>query len=153
MSWSMRRPFGDLLRRAREKFQHIFLDAPAGIEAGFRLAAQYADKVIVVTVTDPASIRDARRTGEVLELMGKPDVRLIVNRIDPELYAVSRFTVDDVMDRTGLQLLGIVPEDTQVVLAAAFEKPLICQTKRGAAAACGRIAKRIQGYNVPIPVK
>ena len=145
--------FGDLLRLAREKFQYIFLDAPAGIEAGFRLAAQYADKVVVVTVTDPASIRDARRTGEVLELMGKKDVRLVVNRIDPELYAVGKFTVDDVIDRTGLQLLGIVPEDTQVVLAAAFEKPLIRQTKRGAAAACGRIAKRIQGYSVPVRIK
>lgn len=145
--------FGDLLRRARQKYQYIFLDAPAGIEAGFQLAARYADKVIVVTVTDPASIRDARRTGEVLELMGKPDVRLIVNRIDPELYAVGKFTVDDVMDRTGLQLLGIVPEDAQVVLAAAFEKPLICQTRRGAAAACGRIAKRIQGYSVPVSIK
>lgn len=146
------RAFGKLLRQAREKFQYIFLDAPAGIEAGFQLAAQYADKVVVVTVTDPASIRDARRAGEMLELMGKKDVRLIANRIDPELLAVGKFTVDDIIDRTGLQLLGIVPEDSQVVLAATFEKPLIQQTKRGAAAACGRIAKRIQGYSIRVRI-
>jgi septum site-determining protein MinD len=144
--------FGDLLRHARQQFKYIFLDAPAGVEAGFRLAAEFADRVVVVTVTDPASIRDAERTGQLLELMGKPDVRLIVNRVNEKLYSAGKFTVDDVMDRTGLRLLGIVPEDPQVVLAAAFEKPLILHTKKGAAAACGRIAKRIQGYRVPVSI-
>ena len=61
-------------------------------------------------------------------------------------------TVDDIMDRSGLPLLGIVPEDGNVTLAAAFEKPLIQYTKKGAAAACGRIAQRIKGYNVPITI-
>lgn len=145
--------FGRMLRQARSKFRYIFLDAPAGVDAGFRLAATYADRVIVVTVTDPASIRDAMRTGQLLERMGKNDVRLIVNRVSKELYAAGQFTVDDVIDRTGLQLLGIVPEDSKVVLAAAYEKPLIHYTKKDAAAACGRIAKRIQGYNVPVSIR
>ena len=145
--------FGAFLRRARRHYDYIFLDAPAGVEPGVRLAAAYADRVVVVTVTDPASIRDAARTGEVLELMGKKDVRLVVNRINEKLYKAGKFTVDDVIDRTGLQLLGIVPEDCKVVLAAAYEKPLIRYTKMGAAAACGRIAQRIQGYNVPIALK
>ncbi len=144
--------FCDLVRRARSQFCYVLLDAPAGVEAGFRLAAQYADRVIVVTVTDPASIRDAARTGELLELMGKTDVRLIVNRINEKLYHAGRFTVDDVMDKTGLRLLGIVPEDPNMVLAAAFEVPLILYTKKSAAAACGRIAKRIQGYSVPVSI-
>lgn len=145
--------FGKLLSEARKQFQYVFLDAPAGVEAGFLLAARHADRVAVVTVTDPASIRDAARTGELLELMGKQQVRLIVNRVSEKLYNAGKFTVDDVIDQTGLQLLGIVPEDTNVVLAAAFEKPLIGYTKKGAAAACGRIAKRIQGYSVPISIK
>ncbi len=144
--------FGELLRQARQQFKYIFLDAPAGVEAGFRLAATYADRVIVVTVTDPASIRDAARTGELLELMGKNDVRLIVNRINEKLYNAGKFTVDDVMDKTGLRLLGIVPEDPNVVLAAAFEKPLLSMSKKGAAGACSRIAKRIQGYSVPVSI-
>lgn len=145
--------FGTMVRQARKQFRYVFLDAPAGVEAGFLLAARFADRVMVVTVTDPASIRDAQRTGELLELMGKENIRLIVNRINEKLYAAGKFTVDDVMDRTGLRLIGIVPEDPQVVLAAAFEKPLIVAEKRGAAGACGRIAKRIQGYSVPLSMK
>ncbi len=142
--------FGDMLRQARNQFDYVLLDAPAGVEAGFQLAARYADRVIVVTVTDPASIRDASRTGELLELMGKADVRLIVNRVSEKFFNAAKLTVDDVMDKTGLRLLGIVPEDPNVVLAAAFEQPLITFTKKSAAAACGRIAKRIQGYCVPV---
>jgi septum site-determining protein MinD len=61
-----------------------------------------------------------------------------------------RVTVDDVMDQSGLPLLGLVPEDENVILSAAFRKPLLKNSKKGAAAACRRIAKRIQGNLVPV---
>ena len=144
--------FGAFLRRARMRYDYILLDAPAGVDAGFRLAATFADQAIVVTVADPASMRDAARTGEILELMGKTNIRLLVNRVDEDLYAAIKFTIDDVIDRTALQLIGIVPNDYSVILAAALERPLIQYTKKGAAAACNRIAKRIQGYRVPITI-
>ena len=142
--------FDQMLCQAKEQFAYVFLDAPAGIEAGFRLAARFAERVIVVTGADPASIRDAARSGQLLYDMGKSNVRIIVNRIDPRTVRAMGLTVDDVMDRAGLPLLGIVPEDPEVVLAAAFETPLLLQTKKGAAAACRRIAQRIQGMKVPV---
>ena len=142
--------FGQLVEKAKEHFAYVLLDAPAGIEAGFRLAARYADRVIVVTGADPASMRDAARSGQLLHDMGKDNVRIIVNRVNPKTVRAMGVTVDDVMDRVGLPLLGIVPEDSAVVLSAAFEKPLLLQTKKGAAAACRRIAKRILGLKVPV---
>jgi len=142
--------FQTMLRQAREQFTYVFLDAPAGIDRGFSLCAGCADRILMVTGSDPASIRDATRAGELLELMGKANIRLIVNRINKKMYETMGLTVDDVMDEAGLPLLGIVPEDPQITLAAAFRKPLLSCTKRGAAAACRRIAKRIQGLPVPI---
>ena len=142
--------FGDLLQQARERFGYVFLDAPAGIEAGFRLAARYADRIIVVTGSDPASVRDAARAGQLLRNMGKNNVRLVVNRINPKLVKAMKLTVDDIMDRAGLPLLGILPEDPEVVLSAVYEKPLLKHTRKGAAAACRRIALRIQGRRVPV---
>jgi septum site-determining protein MinD len=142
--------FGRLLEEARSGYSYVLLDAPAGVEAGFRLAARYADRILVVTGSDPASVRDAGRAGQLLQKMDKQSVRIIVNRIDPKMVKAMKLTVDDIMDRTGLPLMGIVPEDPEVVLAAAFEKPLLKQTKKGAAAACRRIAKRIQGRRVPV---
>ena len=147
-----RAAFCNLLRSARETFDYVFLDAPAGVELGFSLCAAYADRVILVTNPEPAAVRDAARAGELLELMGKSDVRLVVNRISKQMFRTMNITVDDVMDEAGLPLLGIVPEDANVTLAAAFESPLLSYSKRGAAAACGRIAKRLQGQSIPISI-
>lgn len=142
--------FGKLLQEARSRFDYTLLDAPAGIEAGFRLAARFADRIVVVTGADPASVRDVGRAGQLLQAMDKNNVRIIVNRIDPKMVKAMRLTVDDIMDRTGLPLLGIVPEDPEVVLSAVFERPLLKHNRKGAAAACRRIAKRIQGRRVPV---
>ena len=142
--------FGYLLQQARRTYEYVFLDAPAGIEAGFALAAQYADRIILVTGPDPAAIRDASRATDILESMGKKNVRLVVNRLSKKLAASLKLTVDDIMDQAGLPLLGIVPEDPDVMLAATFQKPLLSYTKKGAAAACRRIANRLKGYYTPI---
>ena len=145
--------FRQFLSRARGEFHYIFLDAPAGIDAGFRLAAGHADRILLVTGPDPAAIRDAGRTGEVLELMEKTEVRLVVNRISKKLATSFRLTVDDIMDRAGLPLLGLVPEDPNVMLAAVRGKPLLKYSRRGAAAAFRRIAGRLQGRRIPVPMK
>ena len=142
--------FSRMLEQAREEYDYVFMDAPAGIEDGFLLAARFADRIFVVTGPDPASVRDACRAGEVLELMGKHNIRLIVNRINKKIAASMRLTVDDIMDHAGLPLLGVVPEDPHVTLAAAFKKDLLSYTRKEAAAACCRIARRIQGYPTPI---
>ncbi len=143
--------FSLLVQQAKREFDYVFLDAPAGMDAGFRLAARNADRCVLVTGADPAAVRDAGHTGRVLELMGKKNVRLIVNRIRPKMVAAMKRTVDDVMDDAGLPLLGIVPEDPNVTFAAAFGRPLIQYKKRcAAAAAFRRIAQRLQGMPVPI---
>lgn len=142
--------FAAMLRVARERFDYIFLDAPAGIDDGFRLAARSADRIVLVTGPDPAAVRDAGRSAELLELMGKDNIRLVVNRINKKIVNELELTVDDIMDAAGLPLLGVVPEDKEVVLAAFYGEPLLKGHRRGAAAACRRIAKRIQGQKVPV---
>ena len=55
--------------------------------------------------------------------------------------------------QTGLECIGDLDSYDiceVVTLAAASSKPLLYQTKRGAAAACRRIARRIEGSVVPI---
>ena len=144
--------FRDMVRAAKREFDYIFLDAPAGIDAGFELAARFADRCLIVTGADPAAMRDAARAAQRLELMGKNDVKLIVNRVSRKLFATMSVTVDDVMDTAGLPLIGVVPEDQNVTLAAAFGTPLITHTNRGAAKACEAIAKRLEGRRIPLSI-
>lgn len=146
------RGFCAFLQQARSLFDFVLLDAPAGIEAGFSLAARYADRMILVTGQDPAAIRDASRAAQVLEAMGKTDVRLVVNRVNKKMIAATDMNIDDIMDKAGLPLLGVVPEDQNVILASAFRQPLLGYTTRGAAAACRRIARRIRGLKVPVRI-
>lgn len=146
--------FRGMLRQARQEFDYIFLDAPAGVGSAFRLTASAADRFLLVTGSGPAAVRDAARVGELLELMGKKDVRLIVNRVDKELLGIVRQTIDDVMDNTGLPLIGVVLEDPNVTLAASFAQPLLKYAKRcPAAKAYRKIAKRIQGFHEPITLR
>ena len=145
--------FSKLLRQARKEFAYIFLDAPAGLETGFQLCAAYADRILLVTNPEPSAIRDAACTGQRLELMGKTQIRIIVNRVREKMLDKTKRTVDDVMDEAGLPLLGIVPEDENVTLAATFGVALQEYTRKGAAAACNRIAKRIQGLPEPVEIR
>ena len=137
-----------LLNTARTQFDYILLDAPAGLDAGFRLAVCAADRAIVVATNDASSLRDAQRT--VGELGHIRTVHLVMNRVQPKLLRQLRTTIDDAMDTAGLPLLGVVPEDKQVILAANQGKPLILTGRRGAANAYLNIAKRLEGQRVPI---
>ena len=51
-----------LLEEVRTRFDFCLLDAPAGLESGFRLATCAADRCVVVTNTDASSLRDAQHT-------------------------------------------------------------------------------------------
>ena len=126
----------------------VLLDTPAGLGAGFRLSICGADRVLVIATNDASSLRDAQRTVE--ELDGIRQVHLIMNRIQTKLLRRLRATIDDAMNTAGLPLLGVVPEDAQVMLCANLGQPLTSRGKRGAALACWNIALRLEGHRVPI---
>lgn len=142
--------FGRLIDEVRASFDYCIIDAAAGLGKAFQLAVSFADRVLVVTGADPASMRDAAGTADRLTQLGKSDVRLVVNRITPRLFRVMRLTVDDVMDEVGLPLIGIVPEDANVMLAAARNTPLILFTDQGAAIAALHIARRLDGQKAKL---
>lgn len=101
--------FQALVEEAKEYFDFVFMDSPAGLGEGFHLARAAADRVIVVSAVDPAALRDAQRT--VTELHNLPQLHLVMNRVQPKLIAKLRTSIDQAMDAAGLPLLGVVPED------------------------------------------
>ena len=137
-----------LLKEARAGYDHILIDSPAGLGTGFRLATCGVDRAIVVSTNDASSLRDAQRT--VAELEELRLIHLVMNRIQTKLLRKLRTTIDDAMDAAGLPLIGVVPEDPQVILCANLGRPLATQSRRGAALACWNIARRLEGHRVPI---
>lgn len=141
--------FQALLQQAREAYDYVLIDSPAGLGSGFRLASCGADRAVVVSTNDSSALRDAQRT--VTELGRSIDtIHLVMNRIQPKLMRRLRTTIDDAMDAAGLPLLGVVPEDAQVILAANTSQPLILTSRKGAALAYLNIAKRLLGERVPL---
>lgn len=137
-----------LLNTARAAYDYILIDSPAGLGAGFRLATCDADRVLVIATTDASSLRDAQRTVEELDHIR--NIHLIMNRIQVKLLRRLRATIDDAMNAAGLPLVGVVPEDPQVILCANLGLPITSRGKRGAALACWNIALRLEGHRVPI---
>ena len=138
-----------MLKEARERYDYILLDAPAGLGEGFRLAVCGCDRAIVVATTDASALRDAQRT--VGELTRRVDnIHLVVNRVQPKLMKKLHATIDDAMDAAGLPLLGVVPEDSKVMLSANRGVPLILCANKGAAIGYRNIALRLDGRRVPL---
>lgn len=138
-----------LIAQAKERFDFILLDCPAGLGTGFHLATAAVDRGVVVSTTDPSALRDAQRT--VMALTSRLEtLHLVMNRVQPKLIRKLHTNIDEAMNTAGLPLLGVVPEDPKVTLAAGVGKPLILTARKDAAIAYLNIAKRLMGQQVPL---
>ena len=140
-----------LLARVREQFDICLLDAPAGLGTGFRLATCAADRCVVVTTADASSLRDAQHTVMELNRFGTGRLHLVVNRVRRKLLHSMHATIDDAIDKAGLPLIGVVPEDDALPLSLNRNVPLLlCSAAAPAAGAYRNIARRILGQKVPL---
>ncbi len=145
-----RRAFGVMVDRLRGKFDYCLVDSAAGLGAGFRLSITGCDRAIVVTTTDPTSLRDAQRTVMELDRLPRGRVHLVVNRCKRRLMRSLHQTIDDAIDAAGLPLLGVVPEDEDLPLALGRGVPLLFSSNRCASVAYRNIARRLDGQRVPL---
>lgn len=139
-----------LLSHAADQFDWVMVDAPAGIGPGFRMAVSGCDIALVTANAEPASLRDATKTAQVIESLGIHDMRLVVNRVRKKTLRRLGGTIDDAMDQVGLPLIGLVPEDPSLLSDIAVGKALWYYAEPGAVKACGNIAGRLMGKRVPL---
>lgn len=104
----------------------ILIDCPAGIDAGFITAIAPANEALVVTTPDITALRDADRVVGLLECDGIKDIKMIVNRVRTDLIKdEDMMSVLDVQEMLGLELLGVVPEDAEVIRSTNRGFPLV----------------------------
>ena len=140
-----------LLRNIRSQFDYCLLDAPAGLGTGFQLATCAADRAVVVTTADASSLRDAQHTVMELSRFRSGTLHLVVNRVRKKMLRSMHATIDDAIDKAGLPLIGVVPEDDALPLCLNQGVPLLLAGgQRPAASAYRNIAIRIQGGRVPL---
>lgn len=141
----------DICEQLKPEFDFIFIDCPAGIEQGFRNAIAAADRAIVVTNPEVSAVRDADRIIGMLESASFKDIKLVVNRLRPDMVKTGNMlSVEDLVEHLCIDLLGVVPEDRNVVISTNKGEPIILNENSLAAQAFNNIARRIVGEDVAI---
>jgi septum site-determining protein MinD len=141
----------DVVTQLKEDFDFVLIDCPAGIEQGFRNAVAGADEAIVVTTPDVSPVRDADRViGLLQNALGDP--QLIINRMAMDMVKRGdMLNQQDVLDILAVRLLGIVPDDEEVVIAGNRGAPVVLNEHSRSGKAYERIVRRILGEDLPIP--
>ena len=131
----------------RADYDFVLIDLPAGIERGFRNAIAAADRVLVVTNPEVSAVRDADRVIGILEAEEKGPAALIINRLNPNLVKKhDMLSADDVLDLLAVELIGVVPEDENVIIGSNRGAPVAYDTKSKAGTGfpkyCSTFARR-----------
>ena len=96
-------------------------------------------------------MRDADKVIYLLERELACSPKLIINRYNVVLVRRGdMLSRDDVLDILAVDLLGIVPDDEEILVAANRGRPLALNREAYASMAYHNIARRILGYNVPL---
>ena len=140
-----------LCEELKPEFDFILLDCPAGIEGGFKNAAAGAEEALVVTTPEIPAVRDADRIIGMLESMGKSPIRLIINRLRPNMVQDGDMLAkEDILDVLSIDLIGVIPEDENVIRSANIGEPMTMSLDSPAAHAYLNIAERLLGRDVPL---
>jgi septum site-determining protein MinD len=138
-----------VIEHLREQFDYIILDCPAGIEQGFQNAIAGADRALVVTTPEVSAIRDADRIVGLLEANGFKQIDLIINRLRMDMVKRGdMMSAADVVDILAVPLIGIVPDDENVVISTNQGEPLVGGDSP-AGIAYANIVQRILGKELP----
>ncbi len=141
--------FAGVIDGLTELCDYVLIDCPAGIEHGFRNAVAGAAEAIVITTPEVSAIRDADRVIGKLKERGLP-IRLIVNRIRPEMVrSGDMMSVDDVVDILNVELLGIIPDDEDIIDATNRGEPVVLGSDSRLSDIYAKIARRLAGQAVP----
>ena len=134
----------------REDFDYVIMDCPAGIEQGFKNAIAGADRALVVTTPEVSAVRDADRIIGLLESHGISNTQLIINRV--RMNMVKRgdmMTMEDVVEILAIDLIGVVPDDENIVVSTNKGEPASAEAITLAGKAFRNIADRVEGREVP----
>jgi septum site-determining protein MinD len=142
-----------LCEELKSMYDFVLVDSPAGIEQGFQNAVAGAEEAIVITTPEMSAVRDADRIIGLLEARKDEikEYRLVLNRYRPTMVANNdMMSIDDVLEILSVKLLGVVPEDEDIIISTNKGEPVSGTDNIRSGLAYRNIARRIRGEEVPI---
>ncbi|MGB9780091.1 septum site-determining protein MinD [Caldanaerobacter sp.] len=140
-----------LIQDLKEEFDYILVDCPAGIEQGFKNAIAGADRAIVVTTPEVSAVRDADRIIGLLEAAELHDPLLVINRIKMDMVKRGdMMDIEDIIDILAIDLLGVIPDDENIIISTNKGEPIVLEEKSLASQAYRNLVERLLDKNVPL---
>ncbi len=146
-----------LLADLKKEFDIIILDSPAGIESGFEHSIFMADRALIVSTPDVSAVRDADRVIGIIDAKSEKakageevQKHVVINRIKQDMVDKGQMlSVEDVLSILALPLIGIIPEDQNIITSTNEGEPIFYSEKSPAAQAYKNIAGRVLGEDIP----
>lgn len=143
--------FKELVVSFASDYDFIFIDSPAGIGELQQEYALVSDQCIIVATPDNVSARSAYVSGNILVKSGikEENLRLIINRFNEKAIKKGNFlNIDEIIDITYIRLLGIIPEEPNLMYSSVSRKGL--SSRNDAKFAFNNVAGRILGKEIPL---
>ena len=138
----------EVMEELKDRFDFVLIDCPAGVGRGFRNAASGADQALIVSLTDPVSLRDAERVAGLLERSDILKPLLAFNRVLPKRGRKALNLIQEGARRLNLPLIGIIPEDPSLP-GASPDKPAALGP-HPAGRAIRELSRRLLGEDLPL---
>lgn len=141
----------EFIQKVKTQFDYVIVDAPAGIGVSLSLAEYIGDLFLVVTTLDNICKRDCARLVSLLNHHSDGEIRLIINKIDKKILKKQKIKdLDEVIDQIGARLIGAIPSDDNILIAASsgdieIDDKLINEIFIS-------IAKRIEGKHISLKI-
>jgi len=131
-------------------YDHVLIDCPAGLGRGFYSSIAPATNAIIVATVDPVSLQDAGKVHKQLLGEGIDRQRLLINRFNRSTFRKLKHykDLDEVVDVTETQLIGIVPEDFEAQVC--YTKGVALSNRALAGKAFDNVAARLEGVDAPL---
>jgi len=147
----------NVLNELKQDFDFIICDSPAGIEHGAQMALYFADEAIIVTNPEVSSVRDSDRILGILQSKSRKAENgeqvaehLLLTRYNPKRVEDGEMlSVTDVEEILAVNLLGVIPESTDVLKASNQGAPVILDQECDAGQAYADAVARLVGEDIP----
>ncbi|MBE6574508.1 MAG: hypothetical protein E7652_09000 [Ruminococcaceae bacterium] len=152
---------GDITQKSFEKFiksvapaldlEYIIIDTHGGMGDEVKLGAAVCDLALIIATHQSASLRAAEQTNSYLTELGVKKTRLIINCFEKQSVIKSELPgIIDIIDRTYVKLIGIIPSDPLFILAQRKGILIDSFRKSDTVMAFRNIALRVMGETVPL---
>jgi len=139
-----------LIEELKAEFDYILIDSPAGIDDGFELAVSGADHVVVVTTPQVAAVHDADCVLRIIRKNPALRCSLLINSYHEQMAKDGNMLrIEDVTGLLETELLGVVYEDSQIIISQNHGEPVYGRKSRSESC-YANICARITGADIPI---